>query len=98
MSANSARVTGRIVGFDVRSGVSGKTGEPYTIVTAAVMNTDAPLLVDVNVPRDHSFTKDQDVDWLVDLSTFGTQVQMRYTREFPSAVRTGAATPVKAVA
>lgn len=81
MADATVRVTGPILNIDRRSGVSGKTGEPYEINTARVLVAEAGV-ADVRLPRDLArLGRGEDVDLLCDVSVYGGKAQLTALRD-----------------
>jgi hypothetical protein len=80
------RVTGAVLDTETRSGTS-KAGNPYTMRTCSVIVCNRAIigitLVDSQAPP----AVGEEIDWLVDLTVFGTEVQGRFVSDFPVAVK-----------
>jgi hypothetical protein len=82
--ANTAtgRVSGTVLRTDIRTGRSSGSGDPYRIVTALVLVAESGLS-EVTMGRETSDPlKGEQVDWLVEFSIYGTQIQGRCLGDF----------------
>lgn len=79
-----ARVTGTVLDTSDRSGTS-KAGNAYTIRTSSVMVCNRAI-IEVTLADDTAAPAiGANVDWLVDLGVFRTDVQARYVSDYPES-------------
>ena len=81
MADATVRVSGTVLNLDTRSGISAKSGEPYSITTARVLVLDTGV-ADVRLPNDMAarLGRGEDVDLLCDASVYGGRVQLAALR------------------
>jgi len=76
-----ARVTGPVLNIDVRSGISPRTQQSYRIETVRVL-AEGKDVTEFTVPdgEPHRFIEGEDVDVLVEFSTYNGQLRGRLSK------------------
>ena len=81
MADATVRVSGTVLNLETRSGVSTKSGEPYSITTARVLVEETGV-ADVRLPNDMAarIGRGDSIDVLADASVYVNRVQLSALR------------------